>query len=337
VNIEQMRRRVGWFVLLGMVLIGLILLSLFMHTDLFKKHINIYFSPPSAAQFFEGQPVKFQGFPIGRIEQIALNGDGGVVITLRILQRYQPMLHQGGVVRLVSESFIGEQSLELTAGDKQRPMLAAGAKIPYESAATVEQLLRDIKPAVKHANVLLKELASLATWINDPKGGFRQMIAQFNDVSHDLDQADLQQMSRNVSGIIANVNRITGELSKQHIATTLNQTLQASNQLLHDLQPIGAELKQHGAKGVQQLQALIGQLNQLSQSLTALSSDLTETTPELPALVRETQSTIAEMHRLLTQLRNSWLLGGSAPATGGQPSTGHKAMIPPPALGLQPQ
>ncbi len=310
--VNNFKRQVGWFVILGIGAIILIILAISLRTNIFAQKFDIYFSPPSATSFYEGQPVKFHGFSIGHIEEMDLQQNGDVRIVLSLLERYHNMLHKGSVAHLVREGLIGEQTLELTAGNSEKPLLQHGQKVDYTTTATVEQLLQDMKPAVANANTLLRELAELAVWLNNPQSDFRQIGRRFNALSEELNSKNINAMMIHFSKVMKNLQTLTSEMQQQHIGERLGASLQATSNILNDLRPLTRQLAKDGPQSIQHINSLISHVNLLSQSLENVASDLSELTPELPGLARESRVTITEMQHMLKNLQESWLFGGSS-------------------------
>jgi len=304
-----MRRQVGWFVIIGIGAIILILLVTSLRTDVFAKKFYLSFSPPSAAAFYVGQPVKFQGFTIGRVGDMDLLAEGKVRITLRLLERYHSMVHQNSAARLVKEGLIGEQVVEVTAGDADKPPVQDGEDLKYETQASIEQLLQDLKPAVANANTLLREMADLATWLNDPYGAVRQVSARLNAATEGMSRENVEAVVQRFVGVLSQVQAITGEFEQQHVATNLSDSLKMTTRILNDIQPLSQKLGEQGPESFERINSLLGHVDVLSQSLDTVAADLSELTPELPGLARESRGTIREMQGLLKGLRGSWLFG----------------------------
>jgi len=329
--VANVRRQVGWFVLLGMGTIVLIILAISLQSDLFAKKFTLYFSPPSAAFFYDGQAVKFQGFTVGRIKEMDLQEDGTVRITLNLLERYHPMLHQDAIIHLVRDGLIGEQTLEITSGSAEKPVIEAEQTIQYETAATIEQLLQDIKPAVENANTLLRELTELAAWLNDPTSDFRQMVARMNAVSQDLNRENVGKLVINLAEILENLQSMTKGLKESRVGEQLAKSLQSTSEILSDLRPLTQQLAEEGPDSLKRINSLITHVDLLSKSLDTVASDLSELTPELPGLARESRQALAEIQTILKSLQGSWLLGNQpAAAEGGENS------VAPPVLDMQP-
>jgi len=328
--IVGIRRQVGWFVMLGMGALVLVLLILSVRTNLFAKKFYLYLAPYSAASFYEGQPVKFQGFAIGHVDQIELQAQGEVKITLRLLERYRHMLHEGAKAHLTKEGLIGEQVVEVTAGEVKRQPLHDGDKLVYETEASLEQLLTDLKPAVGNANVLLRELAQLATWMNDPKGDVRVTMAGMRSIASGLKGEELEKAVQEFTGVLNRLQGLTQALQEKKVPEQLADSLAATSAILNNMRPLSESLGKSGPQMVARIDAVLGHIDKLSEALNIVANDLSELTPELPGLARESRATIQEMKGLIKGLRGSWLVGG------GKNEPQKPLETAPPVLELQP-
>ncbi|MDX8396125.1 MAG: MlaD family protein [Mariprofundaceae bacterium] len=306
-----MKRQVGWFVMLGIGGLVLLLLIVSVRSNVFAKKFYLYVSPPSASSFYVGQPVKFQGFAIGGVDKIELLHEGDVRITLRLLERYRHMLHQGAIVKTTKEGLIGEQIVEVTAGEADRPIVNDKVILAYESEASLDQLLIDMKPAVANANILLKELSDLAKWMNNPDGDVRVAMASLRGLSSGFQGEELKVVVVEFGRALKELQVLVSTMGKQKVMQNFSKSLQSMTQVMDGIQPLSEALGKDGAKTVEQMALLMKQVNTLSKALSIVASDLSELTPELPALARESRTAIEQMKTLLQGLENSWLLGGS--------------------------
>ncbi len=320
---DSMRRQVGWFVLIGLGTLVLALIVISFRTDVFAKKFYLSLSPESATSFYEGQPVKFQGFTIGRVADIELLEHGKVNISLRLLDRYRSMLHQEATAQLTKEGLIGEQIVAVTAGNANLPLLRDGDAIDYETEASLEQLLSDLKPAVANADVLLRELAQLAVWLNDPYGSFRTTMTGLGDAAGGLKGERVGQAIDRLNAALAHIETVAGGMAKTDVAGKLSTSLGSLSVVMKNIEPMSEELRTQGPEMVKHLQ-------ELSASLRTVSADLEEMTPELPGLARETRKAVQQVESILDGLQGSWLFG-SDPV---EPD--EDAQVAGPALDMQP-
>ncbi len=329
--VASTRRQVGWFVILGIGVLLLVLLVSSIRTNVFSKQFYVYFFPPSASSFYEGQPVKFQGFAIGHVDAIELLEEGKVKVTLELLDRYRSMIHKGSVAKLIKEGLIGEQVVEVTAGDEKLSPVNEGDVLDYETEASFEQLLADLKPAVSNANILLRELASLATWMNDPKGDVRVAMAGLKEVTKGVKGEKLEALIEQFTVTLSNLQSFSKTLNDQRVAQKLAGSLTSMGEILDDMRPLTEAIGKDGKATVEHMNALLKNVDQLSSSLNIVASDLSELTPELPGLARESRETVEEIKRLIKNLQGSWLVGG-----GGARRDDGAAPTAPPALDMRP-
>jgi len=322
--VSSMRRQVGWFVILGIGILFLLLLVVSVRTNVFAKQFYVYFSPPSASSFYEGQPVKFQGFAIGHVDNIELQEQGKVKITLALLDRYRHMIHEGSIAKVIKEGLIGEQVVEVTAGDLKTPSIREGKILGYETEASFEQLLADLKPAVGNANVLLKELASLAVWMNDPDGDVRIAMSGLKQITAGVKGEEL-------GNLVGDLQKFAEALNKRQVAEQLSSSLEGLANIVNDMRPFTEAMGKDGTETVEHMNALLKNIDQLSRSLDIVASDLSELTPELPGLARESRETIEEIKSLMKALQGSWLVGGSK-----NKQKDSSALTAPPALDMRP-
>ncbi len=323
----DMRRQVGWFVVIGMGAILLLLLVITMRTDLFAKKFELYVSPPSAAAFFIGQDVKFQGFTIGRVYDIELQPQGRVQVALHLLERYHGMLHEGATVRLIKKGFIGQQTVQITAGRLQAPIVKNKASVPYQTKTSIEQLLLDLKPSVANADNLMNELVTLAKWLNDPNGDVRQATASLRRVGEGMDKGSVIRMMSNTA---ADIQKLTHQLTDNKAAENLASSLNRTAIILKNIEPLTQALGQQGPMMLPRMNTLLSRLDKLTTSLTRISADLETITPDLPALEQESKSTVVEIHEVVKGLHGSWMFGGK------QAAPSQSDGVAPPGLDLHP-
>jgi len=332
--VSGVSRQVGWFVMLGLGAIVVLLLVATLRTEVFAGKFTLFVSPPSASAFFIGQEVKFQGFPIGRVDDIELQASGEVRIALRLLERYRGMLHQGSAVRLVKPGLLGQETVELTSGDVQTAMLGDGAQVTFVEQATLEQLLMDMKPAVASADTLLGELVRVARWLNDPKGDIRLATANIRAATQGVDQGAIQQTIGRVSEAATQFERLSRQLADNGAGEHLAHSLQQTAQVLRNIEPLTEELRRQAPQALAQSRALVTRLDELSKSLNGIASDMQQMTPELPGLAQESRNAMLEMRRLASAVRSTWIAGSQSndrekPAAGGD-------MVVPPAMPVAP-
>lgn len=319
------RRKVGWFVIFGLSAIMIVLTVETLRTEVFARKFTLYVEPNSASSFYVGQEVKFQGFTIGRVDDIELQKAGEVRVALRLLARYRGMLHQGSAVHLFKPGFFGQETVELTSGNVHAAMLKGGEVLPCHEQASLEQLLTDMKPAVANADILLGQMVQLAHWLNDPNSDMRLAMANIRTATQGMDQKSIQQAVKRISDAAAQLERLSQQMADNGAGKYLARSLQQTARVMKNIKPLTDELRHQAPKTLAQSRALMARLDELTRSMQGIATDMQQLTPELPGLVQESRKAMQEMYRLSNTVRTSWLVGGKSEAS----PTGNELVVPP--------
>lgn len=331
--LHGMQRKVGWFVLVGLGALVVILLVAGFRSNFFAKKFYVYVEPPTATAFFEGLPVTFQGFGIGYVDKIELLGSAQVQVRLQLLERYRSMLHEGAIAQLGKEGMIGEQFLSLTAGDSSRPSIEPLSVLQYQSEASIEQLLNDLKPTIVLLDTLLKEAGILVSWLNDPYGDVHLAMGSLREFSGGLSSNDMEAMGTELTQMMTHIAKIVSDIDKESMVANFSHALDSTGQTLDEVKPFAHDLGENGGKSLAKLDKLLLKMQVLADSLNAVGSDASELMPMLPGLAREFKDTLSESRVLMNTLEQSWLLGGSGTKSS---SPENSYLVTPPAVDLRP-
>jgi len=328
-----MQRKVGWFVLIGLGAVVVVLLIAGYRSNFFAKKFYVFIEPPTASSFHEGLPVKFQGFAIGNVNNVELLGHGQVQIKLQLLERYRNMIHEGATAQLTKEGMIGEQFVRLSAGNTKAPAIKSMTVLTYESAASIEQLLEDLKPTVDLADKSLREIGIFVEWINDPSSDVRLIMGNLSQFMEGLNANDMAAMGVEIQQVMTLIRKTLVDADKEHMIANLSHALGSTGKTLDDVKPFAQDLGKNGGKSLEKLEGLLVKMQKLTDHLNVISSDITELTPALPGLTRELRDSLNESRVLMKTINKSWLLGGSDSDT---ISPEGSYLVTPPAVDLRP-
>jgi phospholipid/cholesterol/gamma-HCH transport system substrate-binding protein len=209
-----------------------------------------------------------------------------------------------------------------------------------EQVTALSPLIARLDEAAKQANAVLQLAAS-------DKEGLPNLTRRADEVLQSLESAardalpviaDTKRTMDSIVTIADNLRDGHGTLGRLLADDTLargaERTIQALQEQIAALSPVIArlddaakqtdELLQLAASGKEGVPNLIRRTDAMLQSLQSAARDVSRATPylpeitknvaggttNLPALLTQTQLAAAELERVLTQLRGSWLLGG---------------------------
>ena len=305
--LQGMKRKVGWFILIGMGALIFMLVITGARSNVFAKKFYVHIEPPTAASFHEGLPVRFQGFAIGHVDTVELQEQGKVRVTLQLLDKYRQMLHQGATVEVAKEGMFGEQFVQINAGDTTAPVLEDQVTVAFESEVSLSQLLEDLQPSVAHVDQFLEEMVKLGSWLNDPYGSVRTNFAQMQQFTQGLKGDELTRL-------MAELRTLTAQMKQEKLVKNLSHMMGSAADTLDKAKPFSDELGQQGGKTLASLNALMQRMEKLAVTLDAVSADVAEASPEFPALAAEFRQSLVESQMLMKSVRKSWLFGDNSEA-----------------------
>ena len=282
----------------------------------YRKSYDTYqtFMAESVSGLNVNAPVRYRGVDVGRVRRIALApGDvEHVEITLDI-ERGTPV-KEDTLATLQTQGLTGIAYVELTAGRRDSPALAARPDAPYPVIASAPSLMNRLETALP---MLLADLARVAGNVNSllDEPNRRAVKATLTDLA--TLSRTLAQRSRSIEATLAGAERamegaarVTGELPR--LVARAERTADALERMA---EAVGAA----GASGRAALDSARGTLDSARGTLDATRDDLRHftgsTLPEIHALVAELRALTATLRRVGDEVeRNPGVLLRGRPA-----------------------
>lgn len=263
----------------------------------YRKSYDTYqtFMAESVSGLNVNAPVRYRGVDVGRVRRIALApGDvEHVEITLDI-ERGTPV-KEDTLATLQTQGLTGIAYVELTAGRRDSPALAARPDAPYPVIASAPSLMNRLETALP---TLLADLARVAGNVNSllDEPNRRAVKATLTDLA--TLSRTLAQRSRSIEATLAGAERamegaarVTGELPR--LVARAERTADALERMA---EAVGAA----GASGRAALDSARGTLDSARGTLDSARGTLDATRDDLRHF---TGSTLPEIHALVAELR----------------------------------
>lgn len=133
--------KVGFFVLLALVLIALLLVNFSKGRGLFTPSYLVYVGSENVGGLKAGASVLMSGVPVGSVDSIDLTKDGrSVVITTRILKQFS--IHRDARFEIEQSGFLGDQFVSIVAGKNEAPMLQDGDRVVAQQPFNIQEAAR---------------------------------------------------------------------------------------------------------------------------------------------------------------------------------------------------
>lgn len=226
-------RKVGFFFILALLLLGL-MLEVGEKWNPFAKKITYktYLSTVTGLKI--GDPVRLAGVNVGKIDSITVK-DTNVEIVFEVAP--ETKIKTDTVASLRLTNLLGGQFLSLSFGSPAAPILPEGATVTGKDSANIDVIVDTVSDVVKDAKVLINDLnrnqntvmKKINSILDDNRTNLAESIANFKDITAKIDRGDgslalllndkqlyttLKDAGENINSVAAKINRGDGTLGK---------------------------------------------------------------------------------------------------------------------------
>jgi phospholipid/cholesterol/gamma-HCH transport system substrate-binding protein len=126
-----------------------------------RENFSIRF--PSANGLFVGTPVLLTGLKVGEVKDVDLDEEGRVEVLVSVLSRYASQLREDASATSERTFVIGEKIISLSAGSRDRPVLAPGSELLGHEAMELTDILsaRHMGRYFETFELLMEQLSAL--------------------------------------------------------------------------------------------------------------------------------------------------------------------------------
>lgn len=257
--------------------------------DLFARSIQYTVLSDTGKKLFEGMLVKFEGFSMGKVSRIELNDEGKIVLTLKILEKYQKWIRSNSRVFFNQESVIGTPYLGFTAGSKDKPMMPESSIFTLEFEGGVDELIKRAKPVIEDLGQIVWNVRLVSDELIDPDGSLMSFLSSMESVGYKLDRGKgiVPYVIDNESGRIK-VDKMMDKIvdleeSINQLTLALNTSVDTKlNPILDDISRATKDLYLLRRKGEYTLDLGGDLLLKLNNTWPLAPSDKTRRAPQLP-------------------------------------------------------
>jgi len=249
VSYNKMKFTVGLFVLGLLFVIMFFFYILLKEKGSFQERYSFYFHTYSAASFYIGMPLKFSGFNIGTIDDIALQDDGSVNMTFSVNEKNRKWISKDSVL-LLRKPLIGAPHIELfTALDN--PLLETNSRLTLIMSDDIDDMISKLEPAIDKVIHIINNIDTITSYIAKDDSELVLTLQNIRKLSDKLINDDSllttltgdKKATKDIINSLANIDKIMKDIQK--ITATLHQDIvQPSSSAVHELDTILKDIKQ---------------------------------------------------------------------------------------------
>ncbi|MFZ2653065.1 MAG: MlaD family protein [Burkholderiaceae bacterium] len=288
---ESIRRQVLALLSLGALLAIVLAGAIAQRHGLFARTAEVYFLADSAAGIAPGISVRLSGFRVGSVNDVVLQPDLKVRVTMTIDADRAAALHSDAHAEWFKEQ-LQAAVIDLQPGSAAQPLSRSDPRVTHSRRRTLTEVANDLRTRLAPILDDVKQLSGSAA---SRKDDIAAVLANANAASQDL------------AGTAQQLRALTGE-ARNRVATLGGQTQGAMGQVQAALGQV------QGALG--QMQGALTQANQTLLRVDNLvgraDQGLAGINDKLPALLASTGDTLEQLNRVARDVR---AVSGAASAT----------------------
>ena len=233
-----------------------------------------------------GADIDVLGTHGGRVDQIVLNPNGEMYAVATIERQTDAFIRRDSRATIRRRYGVaGAAYVDITRGsgtpmDWDYAVLTATAEPnPADTiTATLNQVRSELLPTLAHAQHAMTTLDAVITDIKAGHGSAGRLLTDDTLIRRSEDT--VATLKAEIARLGPILERVPGLLNQSH-AVLVN------------------------------VQSMSGDLKHATPQLPGIAHNVADSTSNLPALLTQTQATAEQLQLLVTQLRGTWLLGGS--------------------------
>lgn len=253
---SKMKLAVGFFVILLLVTIFTFLYLILENKGAFNKRYSYHFTTDSAAFFSIGMPLKFSGFNIGVIDNIALKDNGSVFMTFSVDEKNRRWITKGTVLMTI-KPLIGSTQIEVYSVIDNE-VLEENTELVMVQGNDINDMITKLEPAVEKILKIIDNIEAITSNIAKEDSTLNQTLKNIKDFSAKLSNNNslLTSLTGNedsTNSVIHSLNKISKIMDEFHTisknisktTSSLDETIMApASSLIKELDGIMKDVKQ---------------------------------------------------------------------------------------------
>ncbi|MBL7964124.1 MAG: MCE family protein [Flavobacteriales bacterium] len=285
--------RLGAFVMAGTLVLVAGLYLLGSKRNLFSRTITVHAHFQNVGGLRPGNNVRYMGINVGTVEQIALDGDTAVRVTLAIRTDAVEHIRSNAVATVGTDGLMGNRLVNLAPGDGQGGELVDGTVLPSSVPLDTDLMLRTLDRTNANLASITDEVRKLAVKMNKPGNALDLLTDTL--LAYDLSVALIQL---------------------REAATHARSATEGVDELLGDVRTgkgaLGTLVADPASEA--QVRRMLGNLAQISDSLRTAAQEVDRFTRSLNSPTGTAGTLVADtafatdMRRTITRLDTSTVL-----------------------------
>ena len=220
---KRLEWRVGLFVFIGLVVLGVLLLQFSKGASLFRPTYNLYLTAKNVGGLKAQASVLMAGVNIGTVSKIRLNPEGtNVTITLKIYQSY--LIHKDARFLIEQSGFLGDQYVAIV------PTQNAGGVWQSDDHPAAEEPF-NLQEVARSAAGFLKRVDETTKKLDEAISDVRRLVLNEQTLTNlSVTVGNMRAASEHAVSTVDNINSLV-ETNSLSVASAVSNLVHFSEQL----------------------------------------------------------------------------------------------------------
>ena len=244
-------RIVGAFLLIAIGILVWLLFTSESSKISFEEYFTLYGELEPNQSVNTNSEVIISGLTAGNVEDVSINQQNKIVVTLRMLERYHSLIRTDSVARIeaLNLGVINKSVIEFSVGNPELPLMADGSKINIKSSFDIKKLMATLAPAldnlvstIEQANQLLAAIDPVVVSdsinnLNAISKDVRAITAQVKSGDGVANQVIYDNaLASNMRAIASNLDVATAQFDR--LLSVINKELESVPGLMKKVEPL---------------------------------------------------------------------------------------------------
>jgi len=214
---------VGIFILLGLAIFIITILTLGSQHKTFEKSITIqsFFDNVNGLQ--KGNNVWFSGVKVGTIKKVTLTGNGKVDVDMYIEQQSLQYIRKDAKAKISTDGLIGNKIIEIYGGTSRAEQIESGDILVNDKLLSTDEMMNTLSKNNDNLFAITNDFKVVSSRLVNGKGSIGKLLTDETMVNQiNATTIILKRVSGNLEKLSSNVLAYTSKLnSKGSLANNL--------------------------------------------------------------------------------------------------------------------
>jgi phospholipid/cholesterol/gamma-HCH transport system substrate-binding protein len=148
-------------------------------SGVFSQRIRLVTYFDNAEGLRAGQPVDFQGVPIGNVESVGVTpgrADKPIRVVMRINGKYQSLVRKDDIASVLTAGVLGESFIDIDGRFAKGSPAKDGDELPSANAPGLQDVVRSSQGTLQNMDILVTKLNNIVSKVDSGKGTIGELV-----------------------------------------------------------------------------------------------------------------------------------------------------------------